>query len=225
MIKTLHRSSKCHSRCSNRALLRESALCCSGRSVQSGSKPKTVKNHKNASASSICGLSGGRHCSANPDLQPAVVPNAGAVAMVTWQDHVYNKGCIWEQLWRKKVSSSERFHQSSEEGVLKERKLSRSQSVCSPANFTHIHPYFIVPLRSQTDQVMKKQTVGSCGELILKEEESTCLIKGPGKPHRCSDFSWLIRPAPRLTLSGDLLVINWNVTKLSALKIIIQANI
>lgn len=119
-----------------------------------------------------------------------------------WRDrhHVYNKGCIWEQLWRKKVSSSERFHQSSEEGVLKERKLSRSQSVCSPANFTHIHPYFIVPLRSQTDQVMKKQTVGSCGELILKEEESTCLIKGPGKPHRLSRAfpGWLdLRPGWR----------------------------
>lgn len=144
-----------------------------------------------------------------------------------WHDRTMctTKGVSESSFGEKKVSSSERFHQSSEEGVLKERKLSRSQSVCSPANFTHIHPYFIVPLRSQTDQVMKKQTVGSCGELILKEEESTCLIKGPGKPHRCSDFSWLIRPAPRLTLSGDLLVINWNVTKLSALKIIIQANI
>lgn len=225
MIKTLHTSSKCHSRCSNRALLRESALCCSGRSAQSGSKPKTVNNHRNASASSIYGLSGGRHCSANPDLQPAVVPNAGAVTMVTWQAPCVQQRVYLRTALEKKVSSSERFHQSSEEGVLKERKLSRSQSVCSPANFTHIHPYFIVPLRSQTDQMKKKQTVGSCGELILKEEESTCLIKGPAKPHRCSDFSWLIRPAHRLTLSGDLLVINWNVTKLSALKIIIQANI
>lgn len=105
MIKTLHRSSKSHSRCSNRAVLRESALCCSGRSAQSGSKPKMVKNNRNAPASSIYSLSGGRHCSANPELQPAVVPNAGAVAMVTWQ-----APCVQQRVYLRAALEKKKYH-------------------------------------------------------------------------------------------------------------------